>query len=163
MKLCLLILGLIAGLAAGDSHTEAPPNAGNPELLARYPNFLVLISNTYELYWKYTEGTSRLDIAVRVKTTGWVGLGVSEKGSMVNSDLAVGWVTNEGETVLQVSVFAENGSLAHTVPHMRTYKYKELNVQCTCFLDLHGRLPASIPITVDTIRIIYFLPTTCMY
>ena len=132
MKLCLLILGLIAGLAAGDSHTEAPPNMGNPELLARYPNFLVLTSNTYELYWNYTEGTSRLDIAVRVKTTGWVGLGVSEKGSMVNSDLVVGWVTNEGVTVLQVSIFAENGSLARTVPHMRvhTYKfYKELNLQ----------------------------------
>ena len=103
MKLCLLTLGLIAGLTAGDSLTEAPPNAGNPELLARYQNFLVLTSNTYELYWNYTEGTSRLDIAVRVKTTGWVGLGVSEKGSMVNSDLAVGWVTDQGETVLQVS------------------------------------------------------------
>ena len=110
MKLCLLVVGLIAGLTAGDSHTEAPPNAGNSELLARYPNFLVLISNTYELYWKYAEETSRLDIAVRVKTTGWVGLGVSEKGSMVNSDLAVGWVMDQGETVLQVSVLAEKGS-----------------------------------------------------
>ena len=104
MKLCLLVLGLITRLAAGDSHTEAPPNEGNQELLARYPNFIVLTSKTYELYWKYTEGTSRLDIAVRVKTTGWVGLGVSERGNMVNSDLAVGWVTDQGETVLQVGL-----------------------------------------------------------
>ena len=75
---------------------------GDPEMLARYPNFIELISKTYELYWNYTEGTSRLYIAVRVKTTGWVGLGVSEKGSMVNSDLAVGWVTDEGEPQIQV-------------------------------------------------------------
>ena len=45
---------------------------------------------------------------MRVKTTGWVGLGVSEKGSMVNSDLAVGWVTDEGETALKVSVEKKN-------------------------------------------------------
>ena len=96
----VLVLGLALALAAGDSHSN--PNAGDPELLARYPNFLVLISNTYELYWNYTEGTSRLDIAVRVKTTGWVGLGVSEKGSMVNSDLAVGWVTDQGDPRIQV-------------------------------------------------------------
>ena len=102
MTLCLLVLGLISGLIVGDSHTKTPPNAGKAELLARYPNFLILISNTYELYWNYTEGIGRLDITVRVKTTGWVGLGVSEKGSMVNSDLVVGWVTDEGEAVLQV-------------------------------------------------------------
>ena len=105
MKLTLVILGLVTGLAA-----KGLQNAGDPELLARYPNFLVLISNAYELYWNYTEGTSRLDITVRVKTMGWVGLGVSEKGNMVNSDLAVGWVTDQGETFLQVSVLAEKGS-----------------------------------------------------
>ena len=103
MKLTLVILVLVTGLTV-----KGLQNAGDPELLARYPNFLVLISNTYELYWKYTEGTSRLDIAVRVKTTGWVGLGVSEKGSMANSDLAVGWVTDQGETVLKVSVEKKN-------------------------------------------------------
>ena len=98
----LLILGLGLTLVVGDRYSN--PNVGTPgpELLARYPNFLELISNTYELYWNYTEGTSRLDIAVRVKTTGWVGLGVSEKGSMVNSDLAIGWVTDEGEPQIQV-------------------------------------------------------------
>jgi hypothetical protein len=107
MYVRILVLGLALTLAAGDSHSN--PNAGNPELLARYPNFLVLTSKTYELYWNYTKETSRLDIAVRVKTTGWVGLGVSEKGSMVNSDLAVGWVTDQGETVLQDRYAGANG------------------------------------------------------
>ena len=68
----------------------------------RYPNFLVLSSDTYELYWKYTAGTSRLDIAVRARTTGWVGFGVSERGNMVNADIAVGWVTDQGEVRLKV-------------------------------------------------------------
>ena len=99
-----LALLLLLGLITADTHNHADSNAGNPELLARYPNFLVLISKTYELYWNYTEGNSRLDIAMRVKTTGWVGLGVSEKGSMVNSDLAVGWVTDHGTIYLYVSM-----------------------------------------------------------
>ena len=92
---------LFLGLVVAD-HVEVEPNAGDPELLARYPNFLVLSSNTYELYWKYTAGTSRLDIAVRARTTGWVGFGVSERGNMVNADIAVGWVTNQGDVQLQV-------------------------------------------------------------
>ena len=112
----LLILGLSLTFVVGDRYSN--PNVGTPgpELLARYPNFLELISNTYELYWNYTEGTSRLDIAVRVKTTGWVGLGVSERGNMVNSDLAVGWVTDEGEPQIQVrfSLDKLNGGLKNT-------------------------------------------------
>ena len=86
---------------------EREPNAGDRELRARYPNFLVLSSNTYELYWKYTAGTSRLDIAVRARTTGWVGFGVSERGNMVNADIAVGWVTDKGEVRLQVRAFCK--------------------------------------------------------
>ena len=101
MNLCLLALCLLSGYAAGD-HVEREPNAGDPELLARYPNFLVLSSKTYELYWKYTAESSRLDIAVSARTTGWVGFGVSERGNMVNADIAVGWVTDQGDVQLQV-------------------------------------------------------------
>ena len=92
---------LFLGLVIAD-HVEVEPNAGDPELLARYPNFLVLSSNTYELYWKYTAESSRLDMAVRARTTGWVGFGVSERGNMVNADIAVGWVTDQGEVRLTV-------------------------------------------------------------
>ena len=81
---------------------EREPNAGDPELLMRYPNFLVLSSDTYELYWKYTAESTRLDIAVRARTTGWVGFGVSERGNMVNADIAVGWVTAQGAVKLTV-------------------------------------------------------------
>ena len=94
MNFYFLTLCLVLGHVAGDNHTVSSPNAGDPELLARYPNFLVLSSKTYELYWKYTAGTSRLDIAVRARTTGWVGFGVSERGNMVNADIAVGWGTD---------------------------------------------------------------------
>ena len=101
LNLHLLVFCLFLGIAAAN-HVEVEPNAGNPELLARYPNFLVLSSNTYELYWKYTAESSRLDIAVRARTTGWVGFGVSERGNMVNADIAVGRVTDQGDVQLQV-------------------------------------------------------------
>ena len=100
LNLYLLAFCHFLGLVVSD-HVE--PNAGDPELLARYPNFFVLISKTYELYWKYTAGSTRLDIAVRARTTGWVGFGVSERGNMVNADIAVGWVTDQGEVRLTVS------------------------------------------------------------
>ena len=96
-----LAICLFLGLVVAD-HVEVEPNAGDPELLTRYPNFLVLSSNTYELYWKYTAESSRLDIAVRARTTGWVGFGVSERGNMVNADIAVGWVPDQGDVQLQV-------------------------------------------------------------
>ena len=101
LKVSLLAFCLSLGIAAAD-HVEVEPNAGDPELLKSYPNFLVLSSNAYELYWNYTAGTSRLDIAVRARTTGWVGFGVSERGNMVNADIAVGWVTDQGEVRLKV-------------------------------------------------------------
>ena len=40
---------LFLGLVVTD-HVEVEPNAGDPELLTRYPYFLMLSSNTYELH-----------------------------------------------------------------------------------------------------------------
>ena len=71
--------------------------------LASYENSKTLVSGQYELYWTYKPDSSTLEMAVRVKTLGWFGLGVSANGQMSNSDLVIGWVTAGGTAMLRVS------------------------------------------------------------
>ena len=71
--------------------------------LASYEKSKVLVSGQYELYWTYKPNSSALEMAVRVKTLGWFGLGVSADGQMSNSDLVIGWVTVNGTAMLRVS------------------------------------------------------------
>ena len=71
--------------------------------LASYENSKTLVSGQYELYWTYKPDSSALEMAVRVKTLGWFGLGVSANGQMSNSDLVIGWVTAGGTAMLRVS------------------------------------------------------------
>ena len=56
----------------------------------------------YELYWNFDHDTETISFAVRVQTTGWVGFGISPNGQMPNSDVIIGWVTDDGETVFHV-------------------------------------------------------------
>lgn len=45
-------------------------------------------------YWTYDSGSARLDMAVDVNTTGWVGFGFSPNGDMIGSDVLLGWWRN---------------------------------------------------------------------
>ena len=71
-------------------------------LSASYVNCKVLSSNHYELYWTYNEATVDLRIAAHVRTSGWLGLGISPDGGMKDSDIAIGWVGADGMPVLNV-------------------------------------------------------------
>ena len=71
--------------------------------LSDYENSKILVSGQYELYWTYRPASSMLEMAVRVKTLGWFGLGISPDGQMSNSDVAIGWVTAGGVAMLRVS------------------------------------------------------------
>ena len=62
-----------------------------------------LVSGQYELYWTYKPASSTLEMAVRVKTLGWFGLGISPDGQMSNSDVVIGWVTAGSTAMLRVS------------------------------------------------------------
>ena len=57
----------------------------------------------YELYWNFDNAEETISFAVRAQTTGWVGFGLSPNGQMPNSDVVIGWVTDEGQTVFHVS------------------------------------------------------------
>jgi hypothetical protein len=48
--------------------------------------------NQYVLYWKLISNNT-IQIESYCKTTGWVGIGVSLRGSMPGADIAIGWVT----------------------------------------------------------------------
>ena len=65
--------------------------AQDPDLSTRFRRLIPLsASPLYELYWS-VDG-SILFCAVRVQTTGWVGLGISPNGLMLDSDVVMGFV-----------------------------------------------------------------------
>ena len=57
----------------------------------------------YLLDWSYNNDDSTMTFTIRVKTTGWVGFGISPyTGKMPGSDIVIGWVDNNGKAYLQV-------------------------------------------------------------
>jgi hypothetical protein len=60
-----------------------------------YSNFVELKKDFFHFYWNITD--SKIVIEVHVKTKGWVSFGFSiTDGTMFNSDVFVGWITDEG-------------------------------------------------------------------
>lgn len=59
-----------------------------------YSNQVDLIPGTYRFYWNFTE--TNIIGEIHVKTLGWVGFGLSPNGGMNNSDVVIGWITNDG-------------------------------------------------------------------
>ena len=57
----------------------------------------------YTLYWNFDVQTQNISFAVRVRTTGWIGFGLSPNGQMPNSDVVIGWVDNNGRAYFQVN------------------------------------------------------------
>ncbi len=56
----------------------------------------------YMLYWKFDKAKETITFSVRVKTTGWVGFGLSPTGDMIGSDVVIGWVA-DGTKYFKVS------------------------------------------------------------
>ena len=54
------------------------------------------------LHWNFSTADRTIAFAVNVSTNGWVGLGISPNGGMVNSDVVIGWVSN-GRAYFHVS------------------------------------------------------------
>ena len=53
-------------------------------------------SPLYTLYWKFNTTEQTIAFAVKAMTNGWVGFGISPNGGMVNSDVVIGWMNDEG-------------------------------------------------------------------
>ncbi len=54
---------------------------------------------TFRLFWSVKDGEKSISLAVEVKTTGWVGFGISQglSGSMKGADIVIGWVDSTGK------------------------------------------------------------------
>ena len=69
-----------------------------------YDHFVSLDEEqNYMMYWTMNDAAKTISIAVAVKTTGWIGFGISpHTGRMPGSDTIIGWVDGEGNAYLQV-------------------------------------------------------------
>ena len=72
------------------------------DLSSTYP-FNAKLHENYTLYWSFDDDAQNIRFAVRVRTTGWVGLGLSPNGQMPQSDVVIGWVDGAGNTFFDVS------------------------------------------------------------
>ena len=70
-------------------------------LAEKYPFNATLKEGSYYLYWNFSTSNEKIQFAVRVKTTGWIGFGVSANGQMAGSDVVIGW-TNGGTSFFHV-------------------------------------------------------------
>ena len=81
--------------------------ATDSELTQKYRfNSVMDQSGNYKLYWSFDKQQENVTFAVRVRTTGWVGFGLSPNGLMPNSDVIIGWVDSNGQAHMHVRWFA---------------------------------------------------------
>lgn len=78
--------------------------AGMQNLDLKYP-FFDYLDDTFKLYWDFDMKQQKVDFAVNVSTTGWIGFGISPNGKMLQSDIVVGWVNSDGTAQFHVSRF----------------------------------------------------------
>jgi len=59
----------------------------------------------YNLYWKTDDTNKIITFIAEVKTRGWIGFGLSPNGGMQNSDIVIGWVSdNDGKPYFHVNI-----------------------------------------------------------
>lgn len=81
----------------------------------------------YLMDWTFDLSTEIMTFTVRVKTTGWVGFGISPyTGKMPGSDVVIGWVDSNGKAHLQV-IFRRSVCLHINFNVLRSFK-KSINV-----------------------------------
>ena len=69
-----------------------------------YSNQFDLINGIYRFYWNFT--SSDLIGEIHVKTSGWVGFGLSPNGGMDGSDVIIGWINdNDGSVNFTVYLY----------------------------------------------------------
>ena len=68
---------------------------GITNLAEKYPIKANLIEDDYYLYWNFSIKEENMQFAVRVKTTGWVGFGLSSTGEIADSDAVIGWIGDD--------------------------------------------------------------------
>ncbi|XP_022806734.1 DBH-like monooxygenase protein 1 homolog isoform X1 [Stylophora pistillata] len=101
-------------------------SAAEADLMSEFDHNAVL--DTHEkmkLYWSTDLDAKMIYFAMEAVSTGWVGLGFSENGAMIGSDVVIGWV-KDGKGNLKDHFATSSSSLV--VDHQQDYEltgYKE--------------------------------------
>ncbi|CAF1495013.1 unnamed protein product [Rotaria sp. Silwood1] len=66
-----------------------------------YNYFTSLEANVSDLWWNVNETSQEIIFEFHVRTTGWIGLGISPGGGMPGADIALGWVDQAGTAYIQ--------------------------------------------------------------
>ena len=107
MKSALFLLAAFLPLAlCSRDLSSLDPLTATRDLSSLYPLTATLFSDNsdiYELYWTFSVEEKSITFAVNVSTTGWVGFGLSPNGGMLNSDVVIAWVDDDGNQYLHVS------------------------------------------------------------
>ena len=74
----------------------------------------------YTLHWNFSVADETITFGVNVSTNGWVGLGISPTGGMINSDVAIGWVNDEGQVFFHVSCQTNSHNIIQHAIHRRS-------------------------------------------
>ena len=82
--------------------TVVPTALSSHDLNSTY-KFQATLHEDYTLYWTFDNDAQNITFAVRVRTTGWVGFGLSPNGQMPQSDVVIGWVDGTGGSHFDVS------------------------------------------------------------
>lgn len=56
----------------------------------------------YLLRWRTDDESETITFKTEVRTRGWIGFGISQNGGMRNSDIVIGWITDDGNTHFHV-------------------------------------------------------------
>nr|XP_002124053.1 DBH-like monooxygenase protein 1 [Ciona intestinalis]XP_026690880.1 DBH-like monooxygenase protein 1 [Ciona intestinalis] len=137
--------------------TKLPPVI-DPEPTEPFPHNIVLDTDgLLKLYWNYND--THITFEMHGQTTGWVGIGLSPNGGMIDADIYIGWV-KEGTAYIT----DRHGQDSNTYPP----KDPEQNVEFLAGYECDGwtvikfvrQLPAceadyDRPITGDTIKMIW--------
>ena len=100
----LFILVIISSLCEGLSQPGEIVRIKRPTPSQEYVHNAELDEyGKYFLYWTFDDDSVTFE--VHAQTHGWVGFGMSPNGGMAGSDIVIGWVDQNGQAHLTVSVY----------------------------------------------------------
>ena len=99
----LVVFAALLSSCRCDNHTSA---------LSDEYRFSTQLGDNYHIFWSFDLSTQRIDFAVSVGTTGWVGFGLSPNGQMPRSDVVIGWVDSNEQTFFHVSCIQTHDAAA---------------------------------------------------
>ena len=106
LKILFTLIGLILSINANTIESKYKGLGKDLKPLEPSENYMFNVNideddaNLYKLFWNYSMQNEEILFEIHCKTLGWVGFGLSPTGNMVNSDIAIGWVDNNGKANL---------------------------------------------------------------